>query len=556
MTLLQRLVTGASVLCLASCASFKYTYTPPAPPQARGYADHLVGRVANLRQDHAAAADRYFAALARDSDNAALVEGAVTASLAAGDLDRAREAARMAPRNDVPAYARLMRASDAMAAGRIRQAGQELSAVEGTAAQELTARMLQTWVDAAENRVDNVVTDLAPFASIRPYGGLFTYQQALALDYAGRSEEALAAYQAAATNGMFLPPAVARHAQLLARSGAQTEALALLQSDANRVNPELIAAAQRVEAGAPAAERLTPAQGAAIGLYGLAAIYKQENDETSALAALSLSLALDSKLDASRMMFAQIQGGLGNIDAAHAMLARIPDDSPYAAGADITEAWLLVDSGREDEALALARTAAATGDLRARRALADMHRNLRQYDQAEAIYSELIAETPNEWRLYFARGAARERQGRWPEAEADFQHALELSPEQPDVLNYLGYTWVDRGEHMQEGLAMIQRAAVLRPMSGAIIDSLGWAYFKMGDYALALENLERAIELSPADPTLNDHLGDIYWRLGRRIEARFQWQRALALEPDNAAAIETKVANGLPPEPPSQAATR
>jgi tetratricopeptide (TPR) repeat protein len=555
-TLIQRLCVSVSALSLAACASYSYTYTPPAPAQARGYADHLVGRVANLRQDHAAAADRYFAALARDSGNATLVEGAVTASLAAGDLDRARQAARMAPRNDVPAYARLLRASDAIAAGRIRQAGQDLSAVEGTAAQELIGRMMQTWIDAAEDRVDNVVADLAPFASIRPYGSLFTYQQALALDYAGRNQEALAAYQTAAASGMYLPPAVERHAQLLARSGAQADAIALLQSDASRANPALAEAAAQIQAGAPVADRLTPAQGAAIALYGLAAIYKQENDATNALAALSLSLVLDSKLDASRMMFAQIQGDLGNIEAAHAMLARIPDDSPYAVGADVTEAWLLVDSGREEEALALARTAAATGDLRARRALADMHRNLRQYDQAEAIYSELIGETPNEWRLYFARGAARERQGRWPEAEADFQRALQLSPEQPDVMNYLGYTWVDRGENMQEGLAMIQRAAALRPMSGAIIDSLGWAYFRMGDYAQALENLERAIELEPADATLNDHLGDIYWRLGRRIEARFQWQRALTLEPDNAAAIEAKVANGLPPEPPSQAARR
>lgn len=554
MTFTKWLGVGASVLCLTACASFKYAYTPPAPPQARGYADHLVGRVANLRQDHAAAADRYFAALARDGGNPALIEGAVTASLAAGDLDRARQAARMARSEDAPAYALLLRAADAIAANRIRQANEDLSHVEGTAAQELLGRMLVTWVDAAENRVDNVVADLAPFASIRPYGSLFTYQQALALDYAGRRGEALAAYAAAAEGGMFLPPAVERHAALLAANGQRTEALALLRTDVNRANAQLIAAASRIEAGSPIAEQLTPARGAAIAMYGLAAIYKQENDPTNALAALSLALAMDSRLDAARMMFAQIQGDLGNIDAAHAMLAQIPDGSPYAAGADITEAWLLVDQGRQDEALALARNAAATGDLRARRALADMHRNMGQFAEAEAIYNDLIGETPNEWRLFFARGAARERLGRWPEAEADFLHALELSPEQPDVMNYLGYVWVDRGLNMQEGLALIQRAVALRPMSGAIIDSLGWAYFKLGDYAQALEHMERAVELLPADPTLNDHLGDIYWRLGRRIEARFQWQRALSLEPDDPAALQAKVENGLPNEPPSQTA--
>jgi Flp pilus assembly protein TadD len=185
-----------------------------------------------------------------------------------------------------------------------------------------------------------------------------------------------------------------------------------------------------------------------------------------------------------------------------------------------------------------------------------MYRGADRFAEAEPIYSELIAERPNEWRSYFSRGAARERLGRWPEAEADFQRALELSPDQPDVLNYLGYSWVDRGEHLQEGLAMIRRAAELRPMSGAIIDSLGWAYYRLGDYPQAVDWLEAAVRLEPADPTLNDHLGDVYWRLDRRIEARFQWQRALTLDPDNADALRTKIENGLAAAPPPQSATR
>ena len=155
-----------------------------------------------------------------------------------------------------------------------------------------------------------------------------------------------------------------------------------------------------------------------------------------------------------------------------------------------------------------------------------------------------------------ARAAARERLGRWPEAEADLQRALVLSPEQPDILNYLGYSWIDRGVRLQEGLAMIQRAVALRPASGAVIDSLGWAYFRLGDYAQALEHIERAVELQPADATLNDHLGDVYWRLGRRIEARFQWRRALSLAPDAPASIEAKMAAGLPDEPAMRAAER
>lgn len=554
MTLLKRLVASVSVLGLAACATG--TWSPPAPREAETYADHLVGRVANLRQDHAAAADRYFQALAREPNNPALIEGAVTASLASGNLDRARQAARMAPRQSASAYVHLLRAADDLARGRARVAGDELNAIEGNAAEGLIGRIMQVWVQSGDGNVDGVIADLTPLASIRPYGGLFTYQHAMALDLAGRNAEALEAYTEAASGPMFLPPGAEHHADLLVRSGSAQQAVALLQSEQNRSNPALTAAAQRAARNERTASALTPARGAAVALYGLAAIYDQEGDATNALATLSLSLALDPQLDASRIMFAQIQGKLDHPDLARSMLAHVTAPSPYAASARMMEAWLYVDADRPEEALTIARAAAESGDLRAKRTLADIYRNLRRYDDAEPIYSELIESQPNEWRLFFARGAARERLGRWPEAEADFQHALQLSPEQPDVMNYLGYTWIDRGEHMQEGLAMLQRAAALRPMSGAIIDSLGWAYFRMGDYAQALTYTERAVELEPSDAVLNDHLGDVYWRVGRRIEARFQWQRALSFEPESAEAIQAKVENGLPDVPPSQSATR
>jgi tetratricopeptide (TPR) repeat protein len=543
---------AAACLLLAACAT-----ASPVPHAAESYADHLVGRLANLRRDHTAAADRYFAALRRQPGDEALLDGAVIASLASGDVDRARQAARMAPREDAPAYAHLVRAADHMAAGRNGAAASELAHAEGGAAEELAGRMMMVWAQTANGRVDAVIADLAPLASIRPYGGLFAYQQAMAFDHAGRNQEAIAAYATAAEGGMFLPPAVERHADLLARAGRRDEALAVLDHDANRSNPALAAARARLIAGQPVeSQRITSARGAAVGLYGLAAIFQQESDATNALAVLTLALMLDPDLDAAHLMFAQVQSGLGHADQARAALARIPATSPYASSARVMDAWTLVDEGRNDEALAVARAAGEAGDPRARRVLADMYRNLERYEEAEPIYTELIEATPDDWRLYFSRGAARERLGRWPDAESDFRRALEISPEQPEVMNYLGYSWIDRGEHLQEGLAMIQRAVELRPHSGAIIDSLGWAYYRLGDYAQALEHLEHAVELEPADPTLNDHLGDVYWRLGRRIEARFQWQRALTLEPDNNAEIEVKLERGLPAEPPAQAATR
>jgi tetratricopeptide (TPR) repeat protein len=543
----------AASVCLAACANT----VGASAPESRSYADYLIGRVANARSDHIAAADRYFAALARRPDDESLIEGALTASLAAGDIDRARRAARMAPSNNAPAFAHIVRASDAITAQRWSQATTELNRVEGTAAEELMARMLAVWAQTGQGRPGNIAADLAPLASIRPYGGLFAYQQAMVLDYSGQQTEALVAYQTASQGGLWLPDGIGRHADLLARTGARDQAIALLGADGNAANPALAAARAQLEAGASTTmERLTAARGAAAAMYGISVIFKQEHDPSNSLSALTLALMLDPEFEGARLALAQQQSELGHIDRARAIIAEIDPASPYALSARILESWMVHDNGDQARAIALAQTNAASGDPRARRTLADMYRGAERFAEAEPIYTELIAERPNEWRSYFSRGAARERLGRWPEAEADFQRALELSPDQPDVLNYLGYSWVDRGQHLQEGLAMIRRAAELRPMSGAIIDSLGWAYYRMGDYPQAADWLEAAVRLEPADPTLNDHLGDVYWRLNRRIEARFQWQRVLTLDPDNPDAIRAKIENGLPAEPPPQSATR
>ena len=153
------------------------------------------------------------------------------------------------------------------------------------------------------------------------------------------------------------------------------------------------------------------------------------------------------------------------------------------------------------------------------------------------------------WNIYYQRGIAYERLKQWPKAEPNFRKALELFPNQPQVLNYLGYSWIDMNMNLEEGMEMIRKAVELRPSDGYIVDSLGWAHYRLGEYDDAVRELERAVSLKPDDPVLNDHLGDAYWRVGRRLEATFQWSHARDMKPEPAvlAGVEKKLKEGLPP---------
>jgi Flp pilus assembly protein TadD len=202
----------------------------------------------------------------------------------------------------------------------------------------------------------------------------------------------------------------------------------------------------------------------------------------------------------------------------------------------------------------LARAAAASGDVDARVTLADLLRSNEQYAEAVQVLDGIIGQSKTpDWRLLYSRGVAYERLNRWPESQADLQAALKQRPEEPELLNYLGYSWIDRGEHLQEARAMIEKAVATDPRSGAMVDSLGWAFYRMGDYKKAVEKLEEAVELEAGDPEINNHLGDAYWKVGRKDEAQFQWRRVLTLKPDTKikANAEAKLASGLGPDGPT-----
>jgi len=297
------------------------------------------------------------------------------------------------------------------------------------------------------------------------------------------------------------------------------------------------------------------ADGLAEALFDLASVVNQPETTDLALLYDRCALELRPHLAVAQLLLADILSGQNKPQESLAILADIPANSRYSWSAQLRTAANLETLGRVDEAVAELRVMAAKEPERtsAEIQLGDLLRGQKRFSEAADAYSEAIrrlkaAGSPPYWSLYYSRGVAFERSDQWNRAEADLEHALELKPDQPLVLNYLGYSWIDRGQQLKRGLQMIEKAVALRPEDGYIVDSLGWAHYRLGDYAAAVEYLEKAVELVPDDPTINDHLGDAYWKSGRTTEARYQWRQALQFKPDkdDVKPIEAKLDSGLP----------
>jgi tetratricopeptide (TPR) repeat protein len=544
---------------LGACASVQASR---APYQAATYEDFLVGRYAALTQDPHEAAKRY-ARLAGDAPRElGLEERAVYAALQAGDYALAVSQARQASaaNNHMPIILQTLAAED-LRRGRVSRLPPEASRAKLSVLNKVLLAHLRAWqafdarglqagqASLAAARVNDAAADAAT-----------DYMSAMMLMAARRDAEAEAAFASLWSKGVKLSVGAVAYAELLAARGEHEEAVRILTEFRKEagINEAAEALRERIEAGdviTPA--RLTARQGGALSLYIPASILMSQALGEPPAAYLTLALALDPELDAARILAARTWAGAGRSGQALDVLKPVMTSSVLYAAARGEAAAILLREGRGDEALSTAREAlAAKPDTRLKVRLTDLLRSLERHAEAEPILTEVIESEAKaghkDWRHYFARGAARESMGSWRGAEADLKMALQLQPDNATVLNYLGYSYVDRGENLDEGFRLIQRAVELEPNSGAIVDSLGWAYFKRGQFEKATLFLERAVELDPSSPVLNDHLGDAYWTMGRQLEARYQWKRALTQKPKEAdrAAIQQKLKSGLPAPAP------
>ncbi|MEL6955432.1 MAG: tetratricopeptide repeat protein [Pseudomonadota bacterium] len=515
----------------------------PRPETAEGYSAFLVARYAALTNDPRQALEGYERALTLESGKPDLAERAVFAALMAGTFE---DAVRLAKKVDVSegeasSLVRLTLAVDAVREGRLAAAEAALAASGGGAFDQSVMTPLRAWIAYQRGGIDAGGAKLFAQENTTPlHYAAEHYFLALMYLAEGADEEALNVLSAVWETGPRLAVAAEAQARLLAQSGREQQALDVLTTFRRDIgpNPAIDGLRRQIESGEPVSiDRPSLRSGAALALYTPGAALAAQTDSDFPGVLFALTLALDPDMDIARTLWAKSLDGVGRRGEAIEVLEVIAPDSPYYATARGQLAWAYRRDGQGDRALQVASEAIdATSDRDLMVQMGDLLTTLRRDGEANQLFTRVIgtdrANGEADWRLFLARGAARERLGRWPEAEADLREAMRLSPDNPRILNHLGYSLVDRGIQLDEGLRLISRAVDLRPRSGMILDSLGWAYFRLGDYSRAVIHLERAVELEPGDPVINDHLGDAYWRTGRRLEARFQWQRALTLEPE------------------------
>lgn len=516
---------------------------PARAVAADGYADYLVGRYAAQRGDMQEAAQRLDAALRHDAGDRELLTQAFLSAVMAGKPEAA-DLARRLPDN---AVAQLLLADREAMAGRWEAAEARYMALPQQGIAQVLRPLLVAWAQLGAGHTETALGTLRPMVEGQQFRGVYALHAALIADLGGRPGEATRLYRAAQAE--YGTPNL-RLGQILAgwhaRRGAMAEAQAVLQETLR--GGELAMARPALEAGVMDRAVRSATDGIAEAYLAMAATLRQQNATDVAQVVLRLALDLRPDFTPARLLMADLQDAI-RPEAALATLEQVPESDPLAAVVGMRRAALLVAMDRRDDAAAvLERLAGLYPDRPEPLAqLGEVQRRRGHFAEAAATYTRAMERVPDPdavpWGLHYERGIAFDRSGRWDRAEADFKRALELSPDQPYVMNYLAYSWTEQGRNLDEARRMLERAAVLRPEDGAIADSLGWVLYRQGELDEAIRRLERAVELEPGDSTINGHLGDAYHAVGRTHEAVFQWRRALLLkpEPDEAARIEAKL---------------
>jgi tetratricopeptide (TPR) repeat protein len=538
---------------------------PSGMPRASASGSFLAARHAGIQKDASAAATFYRAALRGDPRNGDLLGRAFLAVLANGEVDEAvKLAERVVQVDKNDRIARLVLGIRAIKQKQYAAARQQLAQSVRGPITDLAATLLSAWTLANPAEVKSA-TDMIDKLSGADWYALFKELHAgMILEAAGQKKEAARRLERAHKLDPTALRIVQSYAGFLSRQGNSAEALKVFATFEETLprHPLIVEATQEVKAGKRLPNLIdTPQAGATEVLYGLGSALGRRGGEDLGLIYLQLALYLTPVHPLALLSLGDLYEAMKKPDLANKTYERVPPTSPLQRNAQIQLALNLDTLERTGEAKAhLAKLIAGNpSDMEAIMALGNILRGRKQFAECADVYSkgiETIAKVEkSNWVIFYFRGICYERAKQWPKAEVDLKKSLELYPDQPHVLNYLGYSWIDQGVNLDEGMRMIKRAVEQRADDGYIVDSLGWAYYRLGDMEEAVKHLERAVELKPEDPTINDHLGDAYWRVGRVLEAQFQWAHARDLkpEPEELEKILAKLKSGLPDDTSSKA---
>ncbi|GAB4362592.1 MAG: tetratricopeptide repeat protein [Kiloniellaceae bacterium] len=532
-----------------------------ASPISSPYGAYLAGLVARSDGDLEAAADYMLQALTYDPDNPELLFPAMHLAAATGRQEEtvslARRILEVEPQQSV---ASLVLAVNAARQGDLAAAERILSALPERGFDQVLVPMMMAWIKTGQGDADGGLEALSVLQGDGGTGVLYSVHAALINEVAGRPELAAQEYEALLAKTQRPTLRITWLAgSFFERHGQRERALALYREfvDDAPGSDILVPMLERAEQGGESPVEVAGAtDGMAEVLFNLSGLLSQEQADDIALIHLHQALALKPDFMLAQVLLGEILQKQGRSREAIAAYRKIPQGSPFAwiVGLRIAEELQVV--GETEAALAeLDRLAAERPDsYEPLSRKGNLLRVEERFEEAVTAYDGAVERLerkgeiePRHWSLLYFRGIALERSDQWERAEADFKHALGLQPDQPYVMNYLAYSWVEKKQNLDEAEAMLERAVKLRPRDGYIVDSLGWVYYRLGRYDEAVVQLERAVELRPQDPTINDHLGDALWQVGRKNEARFQWHRALSLDPeeDQIPLIEEKIRNGL-----------
>jgi len=528
---------------------------------------YLAARHAGVERDAASAAAFYRSALRTDPKNNELLDRAFISSVADGDID---EAVKLAER--------ILTVDKSNRVARLVVGVQDLKQKKYPAAQlninqsirgpitDLVATLLSSWAMYGGGDLKGAVASIDKLTGPEWYPLFKDLHTGMMYDLAGKEKEAGARFERAYKLDDSMLRVADSYARWMTRNKNDDAAKGIYEAFDKKLarHPLVQEGLRETKAGKKLPPLVdSPQAGAAEALYGIGATLIRRGGEDLALVYLQLALHLAPNHSLALLSLADLYESVKRPAMAIKVYERVPAGSPLKRNAQIQLATDLDSADRSEEAIKILKEVIAQDpkDLEAIMALGNIERGRKKFADCVQTYSLGIDALPEgndkgNSVYYYYRGICEERSKQWPKAEADMRKALELQPEQPHVLNYLGYSWIDQGTNLDEGMKMIKRAVEQRPDDGYIVDSLGWAYYRIGNYEEAVKNLERAIDLKPEDPTINDHLGDAYWRVGRTLEANFQWSHARDLkpEPEDLPKIVAKIENGLP-DAPAPAAT-